>query len=70
MTEENEMRKGGNDVTKEEWKAYRDVQDGALYNMYTPEAVRETGLDKETYFTIIKNYSALKEKYEDDKETD
>ena len=64
MTEENEMRKGGNDVTKEEWKAYRDVQDGALYNMYTPEAVRETGLDKETYTTIIKNYSSLEEKYE------
>ena len=46
MTKENKMTKGGNDVTKEEWKAYRDIQDGALYNMYTPEAVRASGLDK------------------------
>ena len=57
-------------MTKSKFSEYRDVQDSALYNMYTPEAVRETGLDKETYFTIIKNYSALKEKYEESKETD
>ena len=64
MSEENKMTKGGNDVTKEEWESYREVQNSGFYNMYTPDAVRETGLDKETYFTITKNYSALKEKYE------
>ena len=72
MSEENKMTKGGNEITKEEWTAYRNVQDGGMYNMFDPDAVRETGLDKETYMTIIKNYSSLEEKYEkeDDKETD
>ncbi len=72
MSKDNKMTKGGSDITKEEWTAYRNVQDGGMYNMFDPDAVRETGLDKETYMTIIKNYSELKEKYEkeDNKETD
>ena len=68
MTEENKMTKGGNDITKEEWESYRTVQDSGLHNMYTPEAIRATGLDKETYLTIIKNYTVLGEKYEDKEE--
>ena len=72
MSKDNKMTKGGSDITKEEWTAYRNVQNGGMYNMFDPDAVRETGLDKETYMTIIKNYSSLEEKYEkeDDKETD
>ena len=36
--------------------------------MFEPDAIRETGLDKETYMTIIKNYSELEEKFEGDKD--
>ena len=64
MIEENKMTKGGNDITKEDWEAYKTVQDSGLHNMFTPDAIRASGLDKETYKTIIKNYSLLKEKYE------
>ena len=65
MTEENKMTKGGNDITKEDWESYRTVQDSGLYNMFSPDAIRSTGLDKSTYLTIIENYTALEEKYED-----
>ena len=68
MTEENKMTKGGNDITKEDWEAYRTVQDSGLYNMFSPDAIRESGLDKDTYMTIVKNYSALEEKYENEEE--
>ena len=56
-------------ITKEDWEAYRTVQDSGLYNMFTPDAIRASGLDKETYMTIVSNYSALEDKYED-KEND
>tara|TARA_Y100000593_G_scaffold62235_1_gene115342 strand:+ start:590 stop:769 length:180 start_codon:yes stop_codon:yes gene_type:complete len=51
------------EVTKEEFEAYKRVQVSGMYNMYTPEAIRETGLDKDTYFNVIKNYSELNKKY-------
>ena len=54
-------------VTKEQFKAYRRVQKSGQFNMFTPDAILSTGLDKETYFDIIKNYSDYKEKYETDK---
>ena len=37
------------------------VQEEGIYNMLSPQARIETGLDKETYFKIIKNYDKLKE---------
>ena len=66
MTKENKMTKGGNDITEEDWEAYRTVQDSGLHNMFTPDAIRATGLDKETYMTIVANYSALEDKYEEE----
>ena len=36
---------------------YYDVQMGGVYNMLDPRARELTGLDKETYFDIIKNYN-------------
>ena len=70
MSDKYKMTKGGNDITKEDWEAYRTVQDSGLHNMFTPDAIRASGLDKETYMTIVTNYSSLEEKYENDKETD
>ena len=66
MTEDNDMTKGGNDITKEEWIQYKTVQDSGLHNMFSPEAIRESGLDKDVYLTILKNYSSLEGKYESD----
>ena len=54
------------DITKDDWKAYRTVQDSGLHNMFSPEAIRESGLDKDVYLTIIKNYTALEDKYGND----
>jgi hypothetical protein len=69
MTDD-EMTKGGNDITKEDWDAYTEVQASGLYNMFSPEALRASGLDKDTYMTIIKNYSSLEAKYEESEEDD
>lgn len=44
-------------VTKEQFMKYYDVQMGDVYNMLDPCARELTGLDKETYFDIIKNYN-------------
>ena len=54
-------------ATKEQFKAYRRVQDSGAFNMFTPDAILSTGLDKETYFDIIKHYAEYREKYEGDK---
>ena len=51
-------------ATKEQYKAYRRVQDSGAFNMFTPDAILSTGLDKETYFDIIENYDEYTEKYE------
>ena len=52
------------DITRYEWECYREVQKGGLYNMLSPDAVRLSGLDKDTYFAIVKNYNQLHEKFE------
>ena len=54
-------------ATKEQFQAYRDVQSSGAYNMFTPDAILSTGLDKTTYFDIIEHYAEYKEKYEGDK---
>jgi hypothetical protein len=40
---------------------YCEVQEEGEYNMLSPQARMETGLEKETYFKIIKNYDKLAE---------
>ena len=54
-------------ASKEQFKAYRRVQKSGDFNMFTPDAILSTGLYKETYFDIVKNYSDYKEQYEGDK---
>ena len=56
------------DVTRAEWEAYRIIQNMGLYNMFSPEAVRDSGLDKDTYLFIMDNYDELHDEFE--KETD
>ena len=52
------------DITRSEWEAYRRVQKTGFYNMLSPDAVRSSGLDKDTYFAILKNYELYEEKFE------
>ena len=52
------------DITKTEWLAYRRVQKTGFYNMLTPDAVRSSGLDKDTYFEIVKNYDRYEDEFE------
>ena len=52
------------DITRADWEAYIRVQKTGVYNMISPDAVRSTGLDKDTYFEIVKNYEKYEEKFE------
>ena len=51
-------------ITKSDWEAYRTVQDSGLYNMMSPDAIRASGLDKDTYFAIVKSYDTYYEQFE------
>ena len=51
-------------ANKEQFKSYRRVQNSGDYNMFTPDAILATGLDKETYFDIVKHYVEYKDLYE------
>ena len=52
------------EVTRAEWEAYRIIQNMGLYNMFSPEAVRDSGLDKDTYLFIMDNYDELHDEFE------
>ena len=51
------------DITRSDWEAYRRVQSVGLYNMLSPDAVRLSGLDRDTYFEIVKNYKKYEKKF-------
>ena len=51
-------------ITKAQWEAYRIVRRMGMYNMHSPEAVRDSGLDKDIYFSIMKHYNELEDKFE------
>ena len=56
------------DITRSDWDAYRRVQKTGFYNMLSPDAVRSSGLDKDTYFDIVRNYNIYYEKFEGGKD--
>ena len=53
------------EITKKQWKAYREVQDAGMFNMMSPQAVRASGLDKDTYFEIVEHYDELFDEFEE-----
>ena len=58
----NEMEK----ITREQFGAYVDVQESGITNMFDIKTVgRLSGLEKEEIMTIMKNYSELKDKYDE-----
>lgn len=42
------------------WKVYESVRKRGKYNMFDPRARRLTGLTKEDYTFVMRNFSALK----------
>ena len=56
------------EVSRAQWEAYRIIENMGLYNMFSPEAIRDSGLDKDTYLFIMENYDELHDEFE--KETD
>ena len=53
-------------ITKEQFKAYVDVQESGVTNMFDVKTVGElSGLEKEEIMTIMKSYGELKEKYDE-----
>lgn len=53
-------------ITSNEFASYLVVQASGLFNMFSNEAIKTSGLDREKYFLIQKNYRQLVEKYKDD----
>ena len=54
-----------NEVTMDEWIQYRAIQDSGMFNMFDPQAREMTDVSLEKWINIIKNYSELKEKFEE-----
>ena len=53
-------------ITREEFEAYKDVQESGVTNMFDVKTVSElSGLDKEQIMIIMANYGQLKEKYDE-----
>ena len=52
-------------ITAEQFRAYQKVQNDGHWNMIMEagNAMKEAGLDAETYLAIIKNYNKLLEKF-------
>ena len=56
------------EITKEEFKAYEELREEGLFNMFNVKAVCElTGLEREQVFYIMKKYEHFKAKFEGDK---
>ena len=55
-----------NEITKEQFEAYVDVQMSGVTNMFNVKLVGElSGLEKEQIMTIMTNYGELKDKYDE-----
>ena len=57
--------KTADQITKREFQAYERVRQSGRYNMMTNAGLarRDTGLSQETYYAILRHYSALAAKW-------
>jgi len=54
------------EITKEQFEAYVDVQMSGVTNMFDVRTVGQlSGLEKEQIMEIMTNYSELKDKYDE-----
>ena len=52
-----------NEITKEMFEEYKDIQASGEYNMLSPQAREMSSMDKRQWYAIIKNYDELERKY-------
>ena len=51
-------------ITQDEFQAYEDVRESGVTNMFNTAVVSDySGLSKDKIVSIMKNYSALSDKY-------
>ena len=54
------------EITKEQFEAYVDVQMSGVTNMFDVRTVGQlSGLEKEQIMTIMQSYAELKDKYDE-----
>lgn len=51
------------EITKEMFKEYKNVQESGNFNMSEPQARERTSLDRKQWYAIISNYNELNKKY-------
>ena len=51
------------EITKEMFKEYKNVQESGDFNMLEPQAREGTSLDRKQWYAIISNYNELEVKY-------
>jgi len=52
-------------ITKCQFEKYLKVQSEGKYNMLDSKAVEESGLQKDVYMAILKNYDIFMKEYKD-----
>ena len=52
-----------NEITKEMFEEYKNIQASGEYNMLSPQAREMSSMDKRQWYAIIKNYDELERKY-------
>jgi len=52
-----------NEITKEMFEEYKDIQKSGEFNMLDPRARKNTSLDRVQWYAIIHNYDELNAKY-------
>ena len=55
-------------LTRKAFRAYAEVRKSGLYNMFDPRAIEMTHLSQEQWVEIMKQYTALENKYKENKE--
>lgn len=50
----------------QDFLVYEDVRQGGRWNMFDPSARIATGLSRERYFFVMKNYSDLKKQSDEE----
>ena len=55
-------------IGPDEFAMYEEVRRYGRWNMYSREARQATGLDPNTYLEIMRNYAALRKRYDEQRE--
>ena len=51
------------ELTEDDFQAYEETRKSGRFNMLMPDAQRTSGLDRDTYFSVLHHYSALKKQF-------